>query len=115
MADRFRTPVRPLSSGKQEDGGKLGQVFNLPAKAQSKSDVWWPRNLPKWFRDNLRWIVALVVSVLAACLFFTITNNDPFEDFMELVLALAVGGTISAAASFRVTGEGRAKRKSGEI
>lgn len=69
---------------------------------QSKSDDWWPRDARKWVPGNLRWIVALVASVSIAAAFFLITENDPFEDFMELVLALAVGGTISAAASFRV-------------
>ena len=66
--------------------------------------------MSKWLRDNMRWIVALTASVLAAFLFFTITNNDPFEDFMELVLALAVGGTISAAASFSVAQVDRDKK-----
>ena len=66
--------------------------------------------MSKWFRDNLRWIVALAASVIAAFLFFTITNNDQFEDFMELVLALAVGGTISATASFSVAQVDRDKK-----
>lgn len=113
MADKRHTSVKPHSGDKQEGVDKSKQVFNLPDEGKSKSEFGWPRNSPKWLRDNLRWISALALSVLAAYLFFTITDNDSPEDFIELVLALAVGGTVSAAVSFKVVGDGKAGRKSG--
>lgn len=77
-------------------------VFGLHESGKTKSDKRWSHDARRWLRDNLRWIVALTTSTSIAAAFFLITGNDPFENFIELVLALAVGGTISAAASFRV-------------
>ena len=65
----------------------------------SKSEPRWTRGLCEWIWDNALWIAALASSIMAAYAFFALTGSDPL-DFM--VLALAVGGQISAAASFRV-------------
>ena len=107
MADKFSMLAKTRSNDKENTDSP--KVFNLRDDTQSKSEFGWPRNIPKLLRDNIRWILVLGTSMSVAALFFTFTNNDPFEDFFELVLALAVGGSISAAASFRVAGANSSK------
>ena len=107
-------PVRPQSDDNQDVVDKSNQVFSLQDGGKFKNEFGWPRDIPRLFGDNLRWIIVLGVTVGMACIFFGVTKND-LEGFIKLVLALAVGGSISAAASFRVIKESRAKEKSEEV
>lgn len=112
MADDALMPIKTGHRGTSGAAAK-SRVINLPSDAaiHPKSEPRWPRGLYEWIWDNARWIAALASSIIAAYAFFALTGSDPL-DFMELVLALAVGGTISAAASFKVMrGEAKNERQ----
>lgn len=90
------------------------EVIETPeTKVQSK----WIRRkrcgTSRWLSNRLRRVVALGASMFGAFLFFAIANKGSLEDFIEPVPALAVGGTVPAAASFKVAGGGRTSRKVG--
>ena len=54
---------------------------------------------------NPIWFAVFVGSVSATAIFFLLADGTDFNRFMETLLALIVGGTISAAASYKIAGQ----------